>query len=149
MLQRVVNFLTQEIPERSETTKPELAAAVLMMEIVAADHLCDPAEQRRVTHELIERFDLSKTDALELKNLASEHVDTSIALDEYVGAVNENFGPQEKYQLIRSLWRVAYADDELHHYEEYAIRRIADLLHVPHREFIRAKHERASSDRPG
>jgi uncharacterized tellurite resistance protein B-like protein len=35
---------------------------------------------------------------------------------------------------------VALADREIHHHEEALVRRLADLLHVPHREFIRAKH---------
>lgn len=142
MLQRVVEFLRQEpYTDQADTTKPELAAAVLMMEIVAADHQDDPTEQKKVMLELVERFDLSERAAAELKDMASEHVDAAIALDEYVRVVNESFDAQEKYQLIRSLWRVAYADGELHHYEEHAIRRIADLIYVPHREFIRAKHD--------
>lgn len=37
------------------------------------------------------------------------------------------------------LWRVAFADGRLDRYEEHLIRRIADLLHLPHRDFIRAK----------
>ena len=39
------------------------------------------------------------------------------------------------------LWDVAYADGRLHKYEEHLVRRIADLIHVPHRTFIRAKHK--------
>ena len=45
----------------------------------------------------------------------------------------------EKVTLIENLWRVAYADGELHHYEEHLVRRIADLIHVSHRDFITAK----------
>jgi uncharacterized tellurite resistance protein B-like protein len=41
--------------------------------------------------------------------------------------------------LIENLWRIAFADGELHHYEEHVIRRIADLIHVSHMDFIAAK----------
>lgn len=34
---------------------------------------------------------------------------------------------------------MAQADATVHKYEEHLIRRIADLLHVSHREFIAAK----------
>jgi hypothetical protein len=37
------------------------------------------------------------------------------------------------------MWRVAYADRRLDKYEEYQIRRLAELLHVPHQAYIRAK----------
>ena len=33
----------------------------------------------------------------------------------------------------------AFADGEVDKYEEHLIRRISDLLHVPHRQFIAAK----------
>ena len=34
---------------------------------------------------------------------------------------------------------MAHADERLHKYEEHLIRRIADLLHVRHSEFIATK----------
>jgi hypothetical protein len=45
----------------------------------------------------------------------------------------------EKLQLLEALWRVARADATVHKYEEHLIRRIADLLHMPHSSFITAK----------
>jgi uncharacterized tellurite resistance protein B-like protein len=37
------------------------------------------------------------------------------------------------------MWELAYADAELDKYEEYVIRKVADLIYVSHSEFIRAK----------
>jgi uncharacterized tellurite resistance protein B-like protein len=37
------------------------------------------------------------------------------------------------------MWRVAQSDAIVHKYEEHTIRRVCDLLHVSHREFIAAK----------
>ena len=37
------------------------------------------------------------------------------------------------------LWRVAYADGELASIEEHIIRKIADLLHLRHSEYIATK----------
>ena len=55
--------------------------------------------------------------------------------------------PEQKERLIEHLWEVAYADGELHPYEEHLVRKIADLLYVPHDAFIaaklRAKHTRS------
>jgi uncharacterized tellurite resistance protein B-like protein len=41
--------------------------------------------------------------------------------------------------LLEALWRVAQADAIVHKYEEHLIRRVADLIHVPHRGYIAAK----------
>ena len=43
--------------------------------------------------------------------------------------------------MVELLWRVAYADGDLDKYEEHLVRRIADLIHVPHSVFIRMKHK--------
>jgi uncharacterized tellurite resistance protein B-like protein len=39
------------------------------------------------------------------------------------------------------LWRVAYSDACKDKHEEYLVRKIAELLHVPHPAFIRARHK--------
>jgi len=65
----------------------------------------------------------------------------AISLHDVVRAVNDAYLPEDKSDLIRMLWEVAYADGELDKYEEHTIRKLADWLYVPHREFIRMKHE--------
>ncbi len=37
------------------------------------------------------------------------------------------------------MWSLSLADGEPHHLEEHRIRRLAELLHVSHSDFIRAK----------
>ena len=37
------------------------------------------------------------------------------------------------------MWQVAMADNALSQYEEHVIRKVADLLYVPHGDFIAAK----------
>ncbi len=37
------------------------------------------------------------------------------------------------------MWSLSLADGEQHHLEEHRIRRLAELLHVGHSDFIRAK----------
>ena len=41
--------------------------------------------------------------------------------------------------LIEQIWRIILADDDVDKYEEHLVRRIAELLYVSHRDFIRAK----------
>ena len=37
------------------------------------------------------------------------------------------------------MWGVALADDALSRYEEHVIRKVADLLYLPHHDFMLAK----------
>ena len=50
-----------------------------------------------------------------------------------------HYTPEQKVSLVELLWRIAYANETLHQYEEHLVRKIADLLHVPHSAFIAAK----------
>ncbi|MGD8559291.1 MAG: TerB family tellurite resistance protein, partial [Gammaproteobacteria bacterium] len=59
---------------------------------------------------------------------------------EFTSLINDEFTPADKAQIIELMWQVAYADDELEKYEEALVRKIADLLYVPHTQFIAAKH---------
>ncbi len=57
----------------------------------------------------------------------------------YTTRINEALDHAQNVRLIEHLWEVAYADDQLSAHEHHVIRKIADLLHVPHGAYISAK----------
>lgn len=85
-------------------------------------------------------FHLYEASVAELIAFAEAEVDASVSLHCHVDVVNARYNPADKYAFVKGLWQVAFADGVLHHYEEHLIRRLADLLYVPHRYFVRAKH---------
>lgn len=87
---------------------------------------------------------LSDEDLAELTAQAEQEVDHATSLYEFTRVVNDHCDPEQRIALIEAMWRVAYADGELHKYEEHIIRRTADLLYVAHSDFILSKH-RASN----
>jgi uncharacterized tellurite resistance protein B-like protein len=117
-----------------------LASAVLLVEVARADYARDGLEDGRLRGFLQQCFDLDEDSVAELIAFAEAEVDATVSLHHHVGVMNERYSPGDKYEFVKGLWQVAFADGELHHYEEHLIRRLADLLHVPHRDFIRAKH---------
>jgi uncharacterized tellurite resistance protein B-like protein len=78
---------------------------------------------------------------------AEREIERSHDLYQFTSQVNRSYSDADKLQLLEQLWRVAMTDDVVHKYEEHLIRRIADLLYVPHSGFIAAKL-RAAADRP-
>lgn len=131
-------------PEEETRTHSEedlqLAAAVLMVELSRADYEVDENEQRAVRHAVVRHFGLSDSEADELIEAAEAEADAAVSLYRYTGLINAHWGPREKARLIEMLWRITFSDEEMHHYEEHLVRRLSDLLHVPHREFLKAKH---------
>ena len=123
----------------------KLAVAALMVEVLRADHETDEAERRQVVESIGRQLGLDESDGRELLELAERRVDASHDLYQFTSQVNRVCNETEKLRLVEQLWRVASADSVIHKYEEHLIRRIADLLHVPHRAFIVAKLRAADS----
>jgi uncharacterized tellurite resistance protein B-like protein len=117
-----------------------LAAAVLLVEVAKADHSLERFELERLREVLKTQWSLGERDLDDLVAVARTTAEDSVSLHEHVDLINRRFSPTQKLGLMRGLWEVACADDEIHHYEEALIRRLADLLYVSHAEFIRSKH---------
>ena len=133
----------------ADTTR-RMAAAALLIEVARADFTQDANEERAMAALLRDSLKLSEEAIGELLREASERVDGATSLYEFTRLVNDHYSIEEKHELIGIMWRVAYADSELDKYEEHLIRRVAELIYVPHEEFIRSKlvaREDAGSER--
>lgn len=126
----------------------ELATAVLLHEMARADFDRQPVEIERLRSELAAHFALSAPAVDALLGNAEVHAAQAVSLHTYIAALNARLTPADKRPLMLMLWRVACADGRVDANEEHLLRRLADLLHVPHRDFIAAKMA-ACSTLPG
>jgi uncharacterized tellurite resistance protein B-like protein len=117
----------------------EVATAALLVEVVRFDREIEPAEREAVLRAVNAKFGLSGDEAATLVRLAEEEARQATDYYQFTSLINKRFSPQQKEQVIEHMWRVAYADDELSAYEQHTIRKIADLLYVPHSAYIAAK----------
>ncbi|WP_430462558.1 TerB family tellurite resistance protein [Thalassolituus sp. LLYu03] len=117
-----------------------LACAALLVEIMRADHHVDAVEADSLKQVLGQVFGLDAGDCDALLQRALSQVSVSNDLFQFTEVINKAFSDDEKYRLIHGLWAVAYADQQLDKYEEHMVRRIADLLYVPHAAFIQARN---------
>jgi uncharacterized tellurite resistance protein B-like protein len=122
-----------------DATGLNLAVAVLLVEVLRADYSVEPGERRQIVESLGRQLGLGEVDSQELLELAESKAEDTNDLYQFTSQVNRACTDAEKRGLVEQLWRVALADSVVHKYEEHMIRRIADLLHVPHRAFIAAK----------
>lgn len=116
-----------------------LAMAALLVEVLRADYETAEAERRQVIESLRGMLGLGDAECAELLADAEQQVDRAHDLHQFTAEVNRALAPEEKLRLVEQMWRVAGADATVHKYEEHIIRRVSDLLHVSHREFIAAK----------
>lgn len=122
-----------------------LASAALMIEVMRADTDMDDRERQRIRTLLHDRFQLADDDLDRIEALATEEVAEATDLYQFTTLISDHYGQEDRIALVRNMWAVAWADGEVDRLEEHVIRRVSDLLHVRHRDFIAAK----LAERPG
>ncbi len=138
MIDRLLDLFRKEDQDKDEID-PALAASALMFEVVWADHDIDDQELHAMSSLLESQFSLSPQRVTEIINQTRANHDASVGVFPFTRALNEQLSQQEKFAVIRSMWAIALADQQIDVFEEHTIRRIADLLYVPHAKFIEAK----------
>ncbi|KGE05103.1 tellurite resistance TerB family protein [Pseudohaliea rubra] len=116
-----------------------LAAATLLIETARADARQDGVEEAALTATLKRSLGLSEAELSALLAEANAQADAATSLYQFTRLINDHFTPARKQELIIDMWKVAYADGDLDKYEEHLIRRVAELIYVPHEDYIRAK----------
>lgn len=128
-------------PADDDAEVAHYAAAALMIEMCEADLQTDPAELEAVASSLESVFALSHDEIQGLIREARRNNRADISYFPHVETVNRLCGPDEKARIVTCLWQVAAADGQLDKYEEHYLRRLCELIHVPHRLFIQTRHE--------
>ena len=141
MNNKIMNWLglAENAADVSNTLSIEHAAVVLMVEIMHADHHWDDTEQDKIIQLITHAFHFTEADARTLLTEAQLSMEQANDLHYFTSVVNEHYKMPQKEALIKSLWKIAYADKQVDRYEEHMIRKIAELLYVPHSRFIKAK----------
>ena len=146
MLTKLQQFFNQYLSETTENKIPlehrlQLSSAALMVEMLHVDEKVTAQEETKIRQLIKLRFELSSTEIEDLIELAHNEKHQATDYFAFTSLLNEHYSQQQKIKLIEDLWQLAYADEHLDKYEEHLIRRLADLLHVPHQDFIRTKHK--------
>lgn len=117
-----------------------LACAALLIEVAIIDNEFDSDELAALQTILQNQFGIAAEDCEALVTLAQSECEESTSMYQFTQLVNEHCSAEEKCDLVRGMWSIAYADGELDKYEEYVIRKVAELIYVSHADFIKAKH---------
>ncbi len=138
MFETLKNLFKQS-NEPEEAMSLALAAGALLFEVSKADYSQDPNEVEKVRQLLLQHYAISLEEIEAFIASAQHQATDSTSLYPFTRYINDNCNSEEKFQLVKSLWEVAAEDGHICKYEEHLIRKIADLIYVPHRDFIRAK----------
>jgi uncharacterized tellurite resistance protein B-like protein len=117
----------------------QLAAAVLLVEVMRSDADIGDAERDTAVAALSARFALDDDESARLLELAHATAQQATDFYSFTARINDAFTMEQKIVMVEHMWSVAYADGVLGAHENHVMRRIGDLLHVPHGAYISAK----------
>ena len=148
MINKIKEFFNKKTQEAEDNSHSVLniATAALLIEVMTIDGNMDQEEMDSVKSNLSTILELSDDEIQELIDLPQEEVSDATSLYQFTKEINANFELQQKLDLMTALWQVALADDYLDKYEESILRKIADLIHLRHSEYIKCKSRARTSD---
>ena len=112
---------------------------MLLLEVAWADHELEERELATIRSALTDLYQISEDEIETVIEKAQEAHDASTGIYPFTSLLNEHLAHDAKQRLLEHLWRMNTFHGAEFHYEEYMIRRIADLLYCTHEEFIAAK----------
>ncbi|QIT54214.1 TerB family tellurite resistance protein [Aquisalimonas sp. 2447] len=146
MLDAIRGFFSEHLAQPDEPAggdddehRLQLATAALLIEVTRVERQDHPDEAAAVEEAVRRKFALPQEETEELLRLAREEAEKSVSYYEFTSLIHEHFAPERKARVIELMWRVAAANGRVDKHQEALVRKIADLLYVPHQEFIRAK----------
>ena len=145
MLSKISAFFERHLQPADDASnslshsQKHLAVAALLIEVAMADHVFDEREMQSLKLHLKQKFSIDDSQLNELIALAKEETSDATSLHQFTTLVHQHCNSQEKFELLVSMWELAFADNDLDKYEEYVIRKVADLIYVSHSDFMRAK----------
>ena len=142
MLKSIQNIFKRKENESvvdSKKSEQELTYASLLIEVINSDNKFDDRERDKLLEILSSKLDIQKEELDNFTELAQKKTEDSTSLYEFTREINHQYEYEEKVSLITDLWGIAYSDGQLDKYEDYVIRKIADLIYVSHTDFIKSK----------
>jgi uncharacterized tellurite resistance protein B-like protein len=117
----------------------QVATAALLLETMRMDDRVTVEEREAIAAALGREFGLDSGELGRLMDLAEQEARQATDYYQFTSLVNQSCDADQKRRIIENMWRVAMADGHLDAHELHLMRKIADLLHVGHADYVAAK----------
>ncbi|MDG2299951.1 MAG: TerB family tellurite resistance protein [Planktomarina sp.] len=117
------------------------AMAALMVRIAKSDDDYAQAECERIDAILMILYHLSLEEASTLRNQAEKLEATAPDTVRFTRTIKEAVPYEKRFEVVRTLWQVVFADGERDHEEDALMRLLASLLGVNDRDSAIARRQ--------
>jgi uncharacterized tellurite resistance protein B-like protein len=144
MIEKIKHFFeshisfTKSIGDTDDKLK--VASAALLMEMMHAEETCEDKKQDLIISLLEKTFSLTEAQASALMEIAEHKREQATDYFEFTHLICVEFTSDQKTQLIESLWKIAFVDNNLDVDEEYLVDKVARLLFIPRTAVLEARN---------
>ena len=135
------SFFRKKKVEEDKPKNLELISLCLAFEVANADNNIDEREQELFLEKIKETIDLSVLTDKEIFDVIKEESLNSISFYDMIKDINNSLNKDEKIDVLKLLWEIAYADEILDVEEEKIIRRSAEMLGIKPSIVLQTKQE--------
>ncbi|MCC6549674.1 MAG: TerB family tellurite resistance protein [Ignavibacteriaceae bacterium] len=142
----IIRKITSSSPKKAKDDgdrirQTQLASCAILLGMAKSDNDFSEDEKARIVQILQKTFHLDEFEVEDLIHLSEQQMTDSGGLETFAGYINEHYDIDEKFELVKDIWRVVYSDEELHTHEQEMIRKIMLLLNLDNRMIGNAKED--------
>jgi uncharacterized tellurite resistance protein B-like protein len=143
MLDAIKSFLSDLTGEAGKRDLDEgedrLAAAALLYHATAVDGEVSGEERKILANLLMRQFELDADEAATLLAEAEQADKEAVDLYGFTSVLKRRLDEADRERIVEMMWKLVYADGNVHEFEDNLIWRVAELLAVPSQTRIRLK----------
>ena len=118
-----------------------VATCALLLEMASIDGKFTNDEKKNILSILERDYDLSREYINELIKISENELKGSIDLWQFTNLINQNYSLEEKVNVLKMVWEIAYTDGKLDCHEDYLVHKISNLFRLNHKQLIDVKLE--------
>ena len=118
----------KKVEEKPKNLK--LISLCLAFEVANADNEIDDAEKELILKKIRNSINLDILSEKEIFSIIEAESEKKVSFYDLIYDINKNLSKDEKVDVLKMLWEVAYADEVLEVDEEKIIRRSAEMLGI-------------------
>ena len=124
------NFFKKKKKVETKPKNLKLISLCLAFEVANADNEIDNAERELILKKIRDSINLDVLSEKEIFSIIEAESEKKVSFYDLIYDINKNLSKDEKVDVLKMLWEVAYADEVLEVDEEKIIRRSAEMLGI-------------------
>jgi len=144
MIALVKNFFGKRTKNTSNVSEESphdirIATCALLIEMSQIDGEFSESERESILSTITKDYHVENKHAAAILDAADEELKGKLDLWQFTNLINRNYTHEEKIKIIEMIWYIAYTDGRLDKHEDSLVHKLADLLHLTHRQLIDTK----------